>query len=430
VVKTPPDVTIVSPPGGGDFEEGVVIDFEARVNDDVDALESLVLIWSSDIDGELLSGGQASADGTVVFATANLSGGYTHTVRLDAIDSDALAGNATVAVNIVSLPDLPDISVVQPGSGQSGQEGQAFEFVAQVSDAHDLPEALLVEFETDQVEGVFCDPTPDETGKASCEATLSPGVHALTYTVEDSEGFTGAGTTYFTVVAATEIDDDGDGWTETQGDCDDTNPNINPGVPEFENGLDDNCDGEVDESTDSYDDDGDGYSENEGDCDDTDVEINPGQDEICDNDVDENCDDSLEAVDAIGCQTYYLDYDGDGFGSSESECLCGPDGYYTVVNSNDCYDENADASPTQGGYFTVSRGDGSYDYDCDGSETKYDTSSGDCSWFAWSCTATTGWSSGVPSCGDSSNYVTDCSVCGVIGTSCCAQTSASTQACK
>ncbi|MBW2991576.1 hypothetical protein KY348_07815 [Candidatus Woesearchaeota archaeon] len=42
------------------------------------------------------------------------------------------------------------------------------------------------------------------------------------------------------------IDDDGDGYCAPE-DCDDTNPSVHPGAPEVCNGLDDDCDGEVDE---------------------------------------------------------------------------------------------------------------------------------------------------------------------------------------
>ena len=44
-----------------------------------------------------------------------------------------------------------------------------------------------------------------------------------------------------------DTDNDGDGYTENQGDCDDENPNINPNAEEIEDGVDNDCDGEVDE---------------------------------------------------------------------------------------------------------------------------------------------------------------------------------------
>src|SRR4029079_15368586 len=62
-------------------------------------------------------------------------------------------------------------------------------------------------------------------------------------------------------------DDDGDGLSEDQGDCDDADPKVHPGAPEIADGVDDDCDGLVDEATDVSDDDGDGVSELGGDCD-------------------------------------------------------------------------------------------------------------------------------------------------------------------
>jgi|GEM_PF-2063342 len=92
-------------------------------------------------------------------------------------------------------------------------------------------------------------------------------------------------------------------------DCDDNNYYIRPGMWEYCNGIDDNCDGNIDEGvapTWYADTDGDGYGDpnitqiacnapqgfvsNNGDCVDTDAYIHPGALEDCTNLTDENCD--------------------------------------------------------------------------------------------------------------------------------------------
>jgi uncharacterized protein (TIGR02145 family) len=49
-------------------------------------------------------------------------------------------------------------------------------------------------------------------------------------------------------------DSDGDGFTELGGDCNDSDASINPGIYEVSDGIDNNCDGEIDEGYNGFDD--------------------------------------------------------------------------------------------------------------------------------------------------------------------------------
>ncbi|MFC1686010.1 MopE-related protein [Nanoarchaeota archaeon] len=138
------------------------------------------------------------------------------------------------------------------------------------------------------------------------------------------------------------LDDDGDGFAVQGGtcgvaDCNDNNPLINPGVVEscdLENGfdgVDNNCDGEVDLDCSSYcDQDGDGFTTNAlcvfagyslGDCDDTNAEINPDAFDVPCDSINQDC---------SGDAFQGTDVDGDGFEIEGG--LCG---------SVDCDDSDA-----------------------------------------------------------------------------------------
>ena len=85
------------------------------------------------------------------------------------------------------------------------------------------------------------------------------------------------------------------GGHEKDVDCNDLDPAVNPGEPEqpLPNGIDDNCDGRIDEGTVAYDDDGDGMSEQDGDCNDADRTVRPGLPEKADC-RDQNCDGKID----------------------------------------------------------------------------------------------------------------------------------------
>ncbi len=153
------------------------------------------------------------------------------------------------------------------------------------------------------------------------------------------------------------MDKDGDGYTSAQGDCDDSNPAINPDAQEVCDSVDNNCNGLIDEGvkiTYYADTDGDGYGDpttaiqdcsapsgyviDNTDCNDIDPDEHPGQ-------------------------TWYKDDDGDGYGdlNTTTQDCSQPSDY--VIDNTDCDDSNAGINP---GHSDIP-GNG-IDEDCDGTE--------------------------------------------------------------
>ncbi len=156
-------------------------------------------------------------------------------------------------------------------------------------------------------------------------------------------------------------DEDGDGWSRSDGDCDDSESGANPGGTELVyDGLDNDCD----PSTLDDDLDGDGFG-HDSDCDDQDISINPDAEDIEGDGVDQNCDgvdgdapeDTGQGPDDTGAGDTGVvdenDVDGDGYSPPE-----------------DCNDTEPEANP---GMAEIC--DDYFDNDCDGF---VDASDGDC----------------------------------------------------
>ncbi len=166
-----------------------------------------------------------------------------------------------------------------------------------------------------------------------------------------------------------EHDFDGDGLSELDGDCDDAQATAYPDGEEICDGIDNDCDGNIDEPTatdastwygdedrDGYGADTftltsctqpDGFSAESGDCDDAVAAINPAATETCDG-TDNDCDGLIDEADPSmeGEATWYLDRDGDYVGDeSESVESCDQPSASHVRDAGDCDDTDASIHP-------------------------------------------------------------------------------------
>ena len=160
-------------------------------------------------------------------------------------------------------------------------------------------------------------------------------------------------------------DDDADGFSGDEGDCNDNDPAVFPGAPETCNEVDDDCDGYIDNNiTDGgpwfSDADGDGYGDVDtgvmlceapdegwilvgGDCDDEDTAIFPGADEQC-NLADDDCDGVIDN-DPVDGAVWYPDEDGDGYGDDASPEVTCEDITDLLTNGGDCDDTDSTVNP-------------------------------------------------------------------------------------
>jgi hypothetical protein len=186
-------------------------------------------------------------------------------------------------------------------------------------------------------------------------------------------------------------------------DCDDVNPEINPGATEVCDGEDNDCDSAIDDADASLDvltttewhtdGDSDGFGspavaamacvapsgtvEDGTDCDDTNGDVNPDALEVC-NEIDDDCDRDIDDedsdVDLSTGTTYYTDSDGDLYGDDTTgiEACANPGGL--VENDDDCDDGlpavNPDATEICNGI------DDDCDTDIDDDDPSLDTSTG------------------------------------------------------
>tara|TARA_B110000046_G_scaffold21535_1_gene20375 strand:- start:1790 stop:3301 length:1512 start_codon:yes stop_codon:yes gene_type:complete len=276
-------------------------------------------------------------------------------------------GNGYVAMGTTQLLSVPYAMYAESSGSSSsgfptgGTEGQVLSIVSGAptwtdvsgfTDSENLAEITTVEASNIDFEsmisggninndggftvvskGVIWSESPNPTPELETKTDEGGGASSFTSTItgldEETEYFyrayttTSAGTAYgstyvFITDSSQFYDQDGDGFNPDQGDCDDFDATISPNAVEVCDGIDNNCDGVVDEEllTNFYQDsDGDGfggsitiqsctqpsgYVVQGGDCDDFDFTINPNAAEILNNGIDDDCDGDVDCIYDIG----------------------------------------------------------------------------------------------------------------------------------
>ena len=400
-IGDPPQVSIIRPGDGTAFDPLAPVELCLQVKDEASP-EELEILVESDVDGVLVDSPAAFGACT----GGNMGTGLAlsdaeHVLTVTVIDPTGAPDTASVKLS--PTPDSsPACSVLSPNDGAVAIIDDPVSFSAEVSDPETTAGDLQVVWSSD-LDGVLFDGAPDSTGALSfTETSLSAGEHLLTLEVTDARSNVERCTTGLTIDACT--DDDGDGITTCDGDCDDGDATVNPEALEVLDGKDNDCDGEVDEETDLVDDDGDGFSEVDGDCDDTDPAVNPDAIEVwydgVDGDCDENsdydadrdtydaeafggtdCDDGEPAVNPGAGETWYDGVDSDCSGTSDFDADAdGQDSdAYGGVDCDD-FDAAVFVGATEVWYDGVdSDCDGANDYDADGDGALSDAHGGaDC----------------------------------------------------
>jgi len=208
----------------------------------------------------------------------------------------------------------------------------------------------------------------------NCDGNVDEGLAATWYPDADDDGFGDASAGITTCEPEA-------GWVQVGRDCDDAEPAAFPGAVEICDGVDNNCDGSIDEGVGAIfyaDVDGDGYGDDSattqacdapagtasvgGDCDDADFDVFPGAPEFC-NGWDDDCDGTVDEDDARDAGIWHRDGDGDGYGLLTTTTIAcdEPSGYTAATSDFDCDDSEATTYPGADEYC-----DG-HDDDCDGS---------------------------------------------------------------
>ena len=272
----PPEIGFLDPRQGEFFDVDDAIRVEILAGDfDGTDLEAVTLSWEGPV-GSSSPPGNPGLDGLADFTVLPLPLGE-YTITVTAEDPSGLTGSASVSFSVV----------------ERDADGDGFEHDGLGGEDCDDADATV---NPDGIE--VCNGIDDD-----CDTVVDDGVLLPYQQDADGDG-------YGSPDVSVEDCSAPPGYVENSLDCDDTNAASWPGNPELCDGLDNDCNGEIDEGgvKDPFwaDGDGDGYGDvalsteacrapagyvaNADDCLDSDAAVSPAETEVCHDGLDNDCD--------------------------------------------------------------------------------------------------------------------------------------------
>lgn len=297
--------------GDGDLVLGTPV-----LSDNCD--EAFSVSWSYE-EGAVLDGGASNLI-EVTFKPTDQSGAYCY-LYVVSDDTENPSITVTMQGNAGVDPDneAPTVVLHSPAVGHQHLSSEPLVFEMNIFDVNQPATSLLCKVKSlflMQVSVANCTPS-EASGHVVVEVDVNdfePGLDTFLIQVTDASEVTSYASVPVLIRADASVDDDdGDGYSEADGDCDDAASNVYPEAAELYDGVDNDCNSLIDEGTIGFDDDGDTFTEIEGDCNDNDDDSYPGAPEMDDH-ADNNCDGLVDEG------TDLFDDDGDGFAEVNNDC--------------------------------------------------------------------------------------------------------------
>ncbi len=248
-VSGAPAIVIVNPSPGEQVGASQIINLLATVADDVDAPDVLPIEVMDNPDGVIWNG-YAAVTGTldVPFSAHSLG---IHTLTVSALDLEGKLGTASVTYEVIQ-DEVPLVNIEAPADGAWYDTIDTVTFRGNVLDDTTPNEQVVTAWSSD-LQGLLSTAPPDSNGDTTFASALMGGTHVITLTATDLEGNIGRDTLVVNIDDPLARDDDGDGYTEYAGDCDDTDDTLSPGEVDICDAIDQDCDGYInDPYWDSY----------------------------------------------------------------------------------------------------------------------------------------------------------------------------------